>query len=136
MNLKDARKLCEDMTVAAFVMSGWRHAMEGHYNFADPSIQPNATKSYFTVPDPTKQGNALGSKIMDAIQSTAKRQLRGDAADSKVLLVYREFEEPIGKTATGADCNIMRVVLGRGAQNKPIIKSCYPVSAVTGTVLT
>jgi hypothetical protein len=62
--------------------------------------------------------------------------LRGDAADSTVLLVYREFDAPIGKTQHGVDCNIMRVVLGRGAQNKPIIKSCYPVSAVSGTVLT
>jgi hypothetical protein len=135
MSLSEAKKLCEDMTAANFVMSGWKHAMEGHYDFQNPGNQPNSQKSYFTIADPTKTGNAIGSKVMDAINSSSKRVLKGDARDAKVVLLYRDFGTPIGKSSNGSDCSIMRVVLARNLQGKPIVKSCYPVSAISGSDL-
>ena len=135
MSASEAKKLCEDMTTAAFVMSGWKHAMEGHYDFQNPGRQPNPQKSYFTVPDPTKSGNAIGNKVMDAINTASKRVLKGDATDAKVVLLYRDFGTPIGKSSNGVDNSIMRVVLSRNLQGKPIVRSCYPVSEIKGTDL-
>ena len=136
MRLEEAKKMCQAITVATLTATGWKHAMEGHYDFNIPGKQPNPEKSYFTIGTAKTSVDVMGNHILMAIEQHRMHVLKGNADDANVVMVYRDFRKPIGRSSNHVDCNIMKVVLGRDEKTKQIfVKSCYPVSTITGTDL-
>jgi len=131
----------EDRMVAN-LMTGWGHAVKGHYNFADPSQPEENGKSYFTIGvgmSANEKTNAMVKLLADTIGTGPMPEMRGDTNDNSKVYVYRQFNDVIGKSGNNADCKYVRLVLSTQSngpsKGKPIMKTAYPDRGIYGDPL-
>jgi hypothetical protein len=125
------------------ILTGWAHAVRGHYNFKNPSQPEDPTKSYFTIGGGVsgiEQSNIMVGLLGKVIGTqNSPPDMRGDDADNSKVYIYRTFPDVIGKSSLGRDCYIVRIILSSQtsgpSRGKPIMKTTYPDTSIVGTAL-